>query len=70
MNDLFMVSLALSRIKLMAQLVASSDYRYDDKEVAISWLSKLPELARFRPIKHLHENHYTKWASVAGIRAR
>jgi len=24
----------------------------------------------FRPVMHLHENHYTKWAGVAGIRAR
>ncbi|KUQ41675.1 hypothetical protein AWI16_17870 [Enterobacter ludwigii] len=24
----------------------------------------------FRPLMHLHENHYTKRAGVAGIRAR
>ncbi|NTZ40259.1 hypothetical protein EXW94_21725 [Enterobacter sp. JMULE2] len=24
----------------------------------------------FRPVMHLHENLYTKWAGVAGIRAR
>ncbi|EBU3152758.1 hypothetical protein CVQ51_18710 [Salmonella enterica] len=24
----------------------------------------------FRPVMHLHENHYTKRAGVAGIRAR
>ena len=41
MNDLFMESLALQRIELMARLVASSDYSDDDKEVAISWLSEL-----------------------------
>lgn len=41
MNDLFMESLALQRIELMARLVASSDCRDDDKEVAISWLSEL-----------------------------
>lgn len=41
MNDLFMESLALQRIELMARLVASSDCSYDDKEVAISWLSEL-----------------------------
>jgi hypothetical protein len=35
-NDLFMESLALQRIELMAQLVASSDCSDDDKEVAIS----------------------------------
>ena len=41
MNDLFMESLALQRIELMARLVASSDCSDDDKEVAISWLSEL-----------------------------
>ena len=41
MNDLFMESLALQRIELMARLVASSDCSEDDKEVAISWLSEL-----------------------------
>ncbi|HFV9238106.1 hypothetical protein ABKV24_01760 [Enterobacter mori] len=41
MNDLFMKSLALQRIELMARLVASSDCSDDDKEVAISWLSEL-----------------------------
>ncbi|XRA19967.1 hypothetical protein MRL49_06750 [Enterobacter cloacae] len=41
MNDLFMESLALQRIELMAKLVASSDCSDDDKEVAISWLSEL-----------------------------
>ena len=41
MNDLFMESLALQRIELMARLVASSDCSNDDKEVAISWLSEL-----------------------------
>lgn len=41
MNDLFMGSLALQRIELMARLVASSDCSDDDKEVAISWLSEL-----------------------------
>lgn len=41
MNDLFMESLALQRIELMARLVASSDCSHDDKEVAISWLSEL-----------------------------
>ena len=41
MNDLFMESLALQRIELMARLVASSDCIDDDKEVAISWLSEL-----------------------------
>ena len=41
MNDLFMDSLALQRIELMARLVASSDCSDDDKEVAISWLSEL-----------------------------
>lgn len=40
-NDLFMESLVLQRIELMAQLVASSDCSDDDKEVAISWLSEL-----------------------------
>lgn len=40
-NDLFMESLALQRIELMARLVASSDCSDDDKEVAISWLSEL-----------------------------
>lgn len=24
----------------------------------------------FRPVMHLHENHYTKRAGVAGLRAR
>nr|WP_316992633.1 hypothetical protein [Enterobacter ludwigii] len=41
MNDLFMESLALQRIELMARLVASSDCSDDDKEIAISWLSEL-----------------------------
>ncbi|ATG00425.1 levan regulatory protein RlsC [Lelliottia amnigena] len=41
MNDLFIESLALQRIELMARLVASSDCSDDDKEVAISWLSEL-----------------------------
>ncbi|QFH49078.1 hypothetical protein FR819_07290 [Leclercia adecarboxylata] len=41
MNDLFMESLALQRIELMARLVASSECSDDDKEVAISWLSEL-----------------------------
>ena len=41
MNDLFVESLALQRIELMARLVASSDCSDDDKEVAISWLSEL-----------------------------
>lgn len=41
MNDLFMESLALQRIELMARLVASLDCSDDDKEVAISWLSEL-----------------------------
>ena len=41
MKDLFMESLALQRIELMARLVASSDCSDDDKEVAISWLSEL-----------------------------
>ncbi|WP_455427517.1 hypothetical protein [Dryocola sp. LX212] len=41
MNDLFMESLALQRIELMARLVAGSDCSDDDKEVAISWLSEL-----------------------------
>lgn len=41
MNDLFMESLALLRIELMARLVASSDCSDDDKEVVISWLSEL-----------------------------
>lgn len=41
MYDLFMESLALQRIELMARLVASSDCSDDDKEVAISWLSEL-----------------------------
>ena len=41
MNDLFMESLALQRIELMARLVASSDCSDDDKEVAISLLSEL-----------------------------
>ena len=41
MNDLFMESLALQQIELMARLVASSDCSDDDKEVAISWLSEL-----------------------------
>ena len=41
MNDLFMESLALQRIELMARLVASSDCSDDDKEVASSWLSEL-----------------------------
>lgn len=41
MNDLFMESLALQRIELMARLVARSDCSDDDKEVAISWLSEL-----------------------------
>lgn len=41
MNDLFMESLALQRIELMARLVASADCSDDDKEVAISWLSEL-----------------------------
>ena len=41
MNDLFMESLALQRIELMARLVASSDCSDGDKEVAISWLSEL-----------------------------
>lgn len=41
MNDLFMESIALQRIELMARLVASSDCSDDDKEVAISWLSEL-----------------------------
>lgn len=41
MNDLFMESLALQRIELMARLVASSDCSDDDKEVAISWMSEL-----------------------------
>ncbi|AKM86801.1 hypothetical protein ABT55_09370 [Enterobacter ludwigii] len=41
MNDLFMESLALQRIELMARLIASSDCSDDDKEVAISWLSEL-----------------------------
>lgn len=41
MNDLFMESLTLQRIELMARLVASSDCSDDDKEVAISWLSEL-----------------------------
>jgi hypothetical protein len=40
-NDLFMESLALQRIELMARLVASSDCSDDDKEVAISCLSEL-----------------------------
>lgn len=40
-NDLFMESLALQRIKLMARLVANSECSDDDKEVAISWLSEL-----------------------------
>jgi len=40
-NDLFMESLALQWIELMARLVASSDCSDDDKEVAISWLSEL-----------------------------
>jgi hypothetical protein len=40
-NDLFMESLALQRIELMARLVANSDCSDDDKEVAISWLSEL-----------------------------
>lgn len=40
-NDLFMESLELQRIELMARLVASSDCSDDDKEVAISWLSEL-----------------------------
>lgn len=33
MNDLFMESLALQRIELMARLVANSDCSDDDKEV-------------------------------------
>ena len=41
MNDLFMKSLALLRIELMARLVASSDCSDDDKKVAVSWLSEL-----------------------------
>ncbi len=41
MNDLFMESLALQRIELMARLVANADCSDDDKEVAISWLSEL-----------------------------
>ncbi|MDK8078791.1 hypothetical protein QP716_13650 [Citrobacter freundii] len=41
MNDLFMESLTLQRIELIARLVASSDCSDDDKEVAISWLSEL-----------------------------
>lgn len=41
MNDLFMESLALQLIELMARLVASSDCSDDDKEIAISWLSEL-----------------------------
>jgi hypothetical protein len=40
-NDLFMESLALQRIELMARLVANADCSDDDKEVAISWLSEL-----------------------------
>ena len=38
---MFMESLALQRIELMARLVASADCSDDDKEVAISWLSEL-----------------------------
>lgn len=41
MNNLFMGSLALQRIELMARLVAGSDCSDDDKEVVISWLSEL-----------------------------
>lgn len=41
MNDLFMESLALQRIKLMTRLVANSDCSDDDKGVAILWLSEL-----------------------------
>lgn len=36
MNDLFMGSLALQRIELMARLVACSDCSDDFKEVALS----------------------------------
>ncbi|EPV2477038.1 hypothetical protein [Enterobacter ludwigii] len=36
-----MESLVLQRIERMARLVARSDCRDDDKEVAISWLSEL-----------------------------
>ncbi|EOU9602609.1 hypothetical protein ACOJCO_000240 [Cronobacter dublinensis] len=36
MNDLFIESLALQRIELMARLVASSECSDDDKDVAIS----------------------------------
>lgn len=41
MNDLFMESLELLRIELMARQVASSDCSNDDKQVAVSWLSEL-----------------------------
>ena len=41
MNDLYMESLELLRIELMARLVASSDCSNDDKKVAVSWLSEL-----------------------------
>lgn len=41
MNNLFMESLALWRIKTYGRLAASSDCSDEDKEVAISWLSEL-----------------------------
>lgn len=43
-------------------------YSHDPKRIATgrgrqNWRA-------FRPVMHLHENHYTKRAGVAGIRAR
>ena len=41
---------------------------HDPKRIITRWNHQ--NWHTFRPVMHLHENHYTKRAGVAGIRAR
>ncbi|MCU6664466.1 hypothetical protein M8014_08920 [Enterobacteriaceae bacterium H19S6] len=41
---------------------------HDPKRIVTGWTHQ--NWRAFRPVMHLHENHYTKRAGVAGIRAR
>ncbi|MBZ7746329.1 hypothetical protein FML40_27025 [Klebsiella variicola] len=41
---------------------------HDPKRLVTGWSHQ--NWRAFRPVMHLHENHYTKRAGVAGIRAR
>ncbi len=41
---------------------------HEPKRIVTGWSHQ--NWRAFRPVMHLHENHYTKRAGVAGIRAR